>query len=1027
MWEEFLSDRYYPKVLDLAEHFPDRRSLYVNFRDVEIFNPEMADRILESPPQELSDAQTALRSVDLPLDVTFDENTFLRILNLPLTQRYHVNQLRAVHVGKLIAVEGMVRTATEIRPKIVSAMYRCQRCGQEFFKSQSGFQFDDKDIRCGNDACDRGGPFKLLLDQSRFIDAQRLRLQESIEDIGARSIPQILEIEAEGDIAGIINPGDRVIVNGIITSYRKPGNVALSNYFEIYMKVVSIEMEEQEYEEIDISMQDQAEILKLAQKGDVLDQFRQSIAPSIYGNDVIKEALSLQLVSSPEVRNFDGTINRGDIHVLLVGDPGVAKSQMLRYMAKISPRGLYTSGKGTTSAGLTATAVKDEHGDGRWTIEAGALPLSDRGIACIDEMDKMNEKDREGLHEGMEQQCYDGKTEILTERGWIFFRDIMPSDKVAALSHDGNLEYIQPENIFADYYIGDIFYIQSRQVDLAVTPSHNIYVNLNIRADEWEGFTLRKLNELPIHKRMRFKKNANWIGERCNWHIIPSVPKFGNQARIGKETGVITVLMDDWLEFLGYYLSEGSIRYHTKTKVPYTTTLSQVDPYVKGRMIECLERLSLPYGISDKNIYIYSKQLASHLSPLGNCYKKHVPDYIKKLCPVQIRILLDAMVLGDGWIDKKTGSTHYVTSSKQLANDVTELLLKIGQSGNLYKTRSKGSVGYVPGGGLAQAKEDIWVISFIRERQNEPNINTNGAQHIKVKHYNGPIFCVEVPDHVIYVRRNGKPVWCGNSVSIAKAGISATLRCRCSVLAAANPTAGRFDRAGIIADQINLLPTLLSRFDLIFICLDVPDKDQDRELADHILNVRTHPQSKAPVIEPALLRKYIAYARRNIFPELSEEAGKELKEFWLSLRGQYGGKPNQPIPTTARQLEALYRLASASARLRLSATIDGQDTKKAIYLTEYCMKQVGVDPETGLFDVGVIDLGTPKTESDKTLVVERIIRELGRHSQGKAAEEEILAAAFQQGIDEDRARNIISRMRRDGRLVEPRNGFYSFP
>ena len=669
MWEEFLSDRYYPKVLDLAEHFPDRRSLYVNFRDVEIFNPEMADRILESPPQELSDAQTALRSVDLPLDVTFDENTFLRILNLPLTQRYHVNQLRAVHVGKLIAVEGMVRTATEIRPKIVSAMYRCQRCGQEFFKSQSGFQFDDKNIRCDNDACDRAGPFKLLLDQSRFIDAQRLRLQESIEDIGARSIPQILEIEAEGDIAGTINPGDRVIVNGIITSYRKPGNIALSNYFELYMKVVSIEMEEQEYEEIDISMQDQAEILKLAQKGDVLAQFRQSIAPSIYGNDVIKEALSLQLVSSPEVKNFDGTVNRGDIHVLLVGDPGVAKSQMLRYMAKISPRGLYTSGKGTTSAGLTATAVKDEHGDGRWTIEAGALPLSDRGICCIDEMDKMNEKDREGLHEGMEQQ----------------------------------------------------------------------------------------------------------------------------------------------------------------------------------------------------------------------------------------------------------------------------------------------------------------------------------------------------------------------TVSVSKAGISATLRCRCSVLAAANPTAGRFDRAGIIADQINLLPTLLSRFDLIFICLDVPDKDQDRELADHILNVRTHPQSKAPVIEPALLRKYIAYARRNIFPELSEEAGKEIKEFWLSLRGQYGGKPNQPIPTTARQLEALYRLASASARLRLSATIDGQDAKKAIDLTEYCMKQVGVDPETGLFDVGVIDLGTPKTESDKTLVVERIIRELGRQSQGKAAEEEILAAAFQQGIDEDRARNIISRMRRDGRLVEPRNGFYSFP
>jgi len=137
---------------------------------------------------------------------------------------------------------------------------------------------------------------------------------------------------------------------------------------------------------------------------DIYEHVTKSIAPSIFGYDDVKEALGLQLVSGFEKHLPDGARIRGDIHILLVGDPGVAKSQLLRYMTKISPRGIYTSGKSTTSAGLTATAVKDELGDGRWTIEAGALVLADKGIAAVDEMDKMDNEDKSALHEAMEQQ-----------------------------------------------------------------------------------------------------------------------------------------------------------------------------------------------------------------------------------------------------------------------------------------------------------------------------------------------------------------------------------------------------------------------------------------------------------------------------------------------------------------------------------------------------------------------------------------------------------------------------------------------
>jgi replicative DNA helicase Mcm len=163
-------------------------------------------------------------------------------------------------------------------------------------------------------------------------------------------------------------------------------------------------MKDQEFEEIEISQDDEEMIMAMSRDPEIYENIRKSIAPSIYGYEDVKEALGLQLVSGFEKNLPDGARIRGDIHILLVGDPGIAKSQLLRYMIKISPRGIYTSGKSSTSAGLTATAVKDELGDGRWTIEAGALVLADKGIAAIDEMDKMNNEDKSALHEAMEQQ-----------------------------------------------------------------------------------------------------------------------------------------------------------------------------------------------------------------------------------------------------------------------------------------------------------------------------------------------------------------------------------------------------------------------------------------------------------------------------------------------------------------------------------------------------------------------------------------------------------------------------------------------
>ena len=174
--------------------------------------------------------------------------------------------------------------------------------------------------------------------------------------------------------------------------------------FDIFLRVHSLERQNIPLEEIIISEEEETEIKDIARDPEVYNVLTRSIAPSIFGMERVKESLMLQLFGGEAQVNEDGTRNRGDIHILLMGDPGVAKSQLLHYMSTISPRGRFASGQSASAAGLTAAAVQDATADGRWTLEAGALVLADLGLAAIDEFDKMNTADRSSMHEAMEQQ-----------------------------------------------------------------------------------------------------------------------------------------------------------------------------------------------------------------------------------------------------------------------------------------------------------------------------------------------------------------------------------------------------------------------------------------------------------------------------------------------------------------------------------------------------------------------------------------------------------------------------------------------
>ncbi len=851
-WAEFLRSRYWDELLKLADSYPDERSLKIRFSDIDKFDSEFAEELLENPEQILEAAHAALLELDLPMDVYMDR-AHVRIAELP--RHFKTRELRSDHIGKLLAIDGLVRTATEVRPKIISAAFQCQRCGFTFFKEQAGNKFEDQSLKCMNQACDRGGPFKLLLAQSKFVDAQKIRVQESPEDLRGGAQPQTLDVELEDDLAGRIFPGDRVIVNGILRSYQRSSpQQGKSTYFDLVHKGISVEMTEQEFEDIEIDPEEERQIMEMSCDPEIYEKIRGSIAPSIYGYDDVKEALALQLVSGFEKHLPDGARIRGDIHILLVGDPGIAKSQLLRYMIKISPRGIYTSGKSSTSAGLTATAVKDELGDGRWTIEAGALVLADKGIAAIDEMDKMDNEDKSALHEAMEQQSYHPLTEIQLADG----RKVQIGEFIDRMMADRPLEIIPGK-------------------DCEILPLHE---DVKIKSTD-----MSRIFDLPV--------------DRVSRHGAPD-------------------------HFIAITFSNG------------------------------------------KEILVTPEH----------------PVYVAK----------------DG--------IACIPACQIKAGDIVPAL----------KSNEIGSLKII----------DVKVVA----NQGE--------------HFTDFVYDVTVePTHTFI----SQGLVLHNTISVAKAGVMATLKSRCSLLAAANPKLGRFDKFEPIAPQINLTPALMSRFDLIFVLTDDPDTKRDSAIAQHILksNYAGELATQAawnpdisqedidnalmvimPVIDPEMLRKYVAYARKNIFPTLSDGAKDYFLKYYVGLRSQ-GQDSNKPVPVTARQLEALIRLGEASARLRLSDKVTLDDAKRVVKILEACLRKVGVDPETGFLDADIIASGTTKSSRDRTKSVIDIIRDVSREQQGPAPRDAVLDRAVELGIERAKAEEIIDRMRRDGDVFEPRPGMLKLP
>ncbi|MCL2142490.1 MAG: minichromosome maintenance protein MCM, partial [Methanimicrococcus sp.] len=374
--KSFLKRYYKDDVLELANNYPDKRSLVINYDKLEVFDRSIARDLIENPEDVILSLEFALKDMDLPLTKKL-ENVHVRIVNIP--NRIPIRDLRSKHLSKFIAAEGMIRRATEVRPRITKAAFKCMRCDTITFVEQLGNKMDEPYSGCENENCGKRGPFKLVMDQSEFIDSQKGQIQESPESLKGGTNPQSIEINFNDDLTGLVSPGDRVIINGVLRSVQRPLREGKSTFYDLVLDANSIERLDQEYDELDISAEEEEKILELSRDPKVYDKIVGSIAPTIYGHENVKRALMYQLFSGVVKQFPDGSRVRGDIHIILVGDPGVAKSQLLQYIVKLSPRGVFASGKSASASGLTAAAVRDDMGDGRWTIEGGALVMAGMG------------------------------------------------------------------------------------------------------------------------------------------------------------------------------------------------------------------------------------------------------------------------------------------------------------------------------------------------------------------------------------------------------------------------------------------------------------------------------------------------------------------------------------------------------------------------------------------------------------------------------------------------------------------------
>ena len=401
------------RYVDEIDRMMSSNSKFINIDYNDLVSHPEIESVFNEKPDEILDAFT--RAIKEILQQRFpkyakkiEHEIRARIGNYPVQRS--LRQINAEVIGKMTSVSGMVLRASEVKPLAKELVFMCPE----------GHRTDvilDKDLKlttplqCSNSKC-KHKELGIEPKSSRFIDVQFVRLQELPEDLPPGQLPHYLDVTVKQDLVDNARPGDRIVLTGIIRIEQERMSGVSKNESPLYrLRLDGNNVEflggkgdktSRRIEREQISPEEEKIISSLSKNPDIYERLIESYAPHITGHETIKESILLLMAGSTQRQLNDGSKIRGDINIFLVGDPGTAKSEMLKFCARIAPRGLYTSGRGSTAAGLTAAVVRDANGI--FMLEAGATVLGDQGLVCIDEFDKMKAEDRSALHEVMEQQ-----------------------------------------------------------------------------------------------------------------------------------------------------------------------------------------------------------------------------------------------------------------------------------------------------------------------------------------------------------------------------------------------------------------------------------------------------------------------------------------------------------------------------------------------------------------------------------------------------------------------------------------------
>ncbi len=383
----------------------DKKFFPISFFDISEYDIELGDYILSNPQDALKIMENTLKEF---YESNIDKKIKVRLTSIPVTEKLMIRNIRSKHIGKLIIVEGLVRRKTDVRPRLTYIEYLCSNPSCSYSENKLKIpQLEDKaKILKMCPKCKSG----IELIKKVLVDSQNLVLEEIPEQLeNNNDQPKRVNVLLQEDLVSPFkdsktNPGSRVYVIGIVREIPLPTRTgAESINYEIVIDANYIDLTDEDYSEIVISKKEEKEIKEIANSKNPMETLVESMAPSIYGYNKIKESILLQLFGGSGGTKGDGIKTRGDIHILLIGDPGAAKSQMLKAATRVAPKSSFVSGKSASGVGLTATVVKDEMTKG-WALEAGAIVLASGGLCAIDELDKMSEDDTSALHEGLEQQ-----------------------------------------------------------------------------------------------------------------------------------------------------------------------------------------------------------------------------------------------------------------------------------------------------------------------------------------------------------------------------------------------------------------------------------------------------------------------------------------------------------------------------------------------------------------------------------------------------------------------------------------------